>query len=197
MENLSQSNDLRYNKALKERSAKFLLFLAIASIIMAFAGLTSAYVVTKGSKPDIYFDLPFTFYYSTAIILISSLTINMSLVAVRKNNYNQISLWLIITFILGLAFTYVQYKAWGELYQNKVYFAGKQSNPLGSFLYIITGLHVAHLFGGLIYLIGVIVRSFLKQFNSENYLKLKLSAIYWHFLDILWIYLFLFLLFYR
>jgi cytochrome c oxidase subunit 3 len=84
--------------------------------------------------------------------------------------------------------------AWTELYQNKIYFAGKQSNAAGSFMYVITGLHLAHLIGGLLYLIGVIYRSIKNQFNSENYLKIKLCAIYWHFLDILWIYLFVFLL---
>jgi cytochrome c oxidase subunit 3 len=118
----------------------------------------------------------------------------MSLVAARKNNFQQITLWLVVTFALGIAFMIAQYSAWSELYQNKIYFAGRQSNSTGSFLYVITGLHVAHLIGGLLYLIGVIVRATKQQFNAENHLKLKLCAIYWHFLDILWIYLFIFLL---
>ncbi len=189
----NESNDLRLNKGLRERTAKLLLYVSIGSIVMAFAGLTSAYVVTKGSGAGLTFNLPGVFYYSTAIILISSLTINMALVAARKNNFQQITLWLVITFALGIAFMITQYAAWTELYQNKIYFAGRQSNAAGSFLYVITGLHVAHLVGGLLYLIGIIVRSTKKQFDSENYLKLKLCAIYWHFLDILWIYLFVFL----
>ena len=189
----NESNDLRLNKGLRERTAKLLLYVSIGSIVMAFAGLTSAYVVTKGSGAGLTFSLPGVFYYSTAIILISSLTINMALVAARKNNFQQITLWLVITFALGIAFMITQYAAWTELYQNKIYFAGRQSNAAGSFLYVITGLHVAHLVGGLLYLIGIIVRSTKKQFDSENYLKLKLCAIYWHFLDILWIYLFVFL----
>lgn len=192
MEN--ESNDLSLNKGLRERTAKLLLYVSIGSIVMAFAGLTSAYVVTKGSGAGLNFELPAVFYYSTAIILISSLTINMSLVSARKNNSAQITLWLIITFALGIAFMITQYSAWSELYQNKIYFAGRQSNAAGSFMYVITGLHVAHLFGGLLYLIGVIIRSTKNQFNAENHLKLKLCAIYWHFLDILWVYLFLFLL---
>jgi cytochrome c oxidase subunit 3 len=192
--NNEESNDLSLNKGLRERTAKLLLYVSIGSIVMAFAGLTSAYVVTKGSGAGLNFDLPAIFYYSTAIILISSLTINMALVSARKNNYPQITLWLIITFILGLAFMFTQYNAWSELYNNKIYFAGRQSNAAGSFMYVITGLHVAHLFGGLLYLIGVIVRATKKQFDAENHLKLKLCAIYWHFLDILWIYLFIFLL---
>lgn len=192
MEN--ESNDLSLNKGLRERTAKLLLYVSIGSIVMAFAGLTSAYVVTKGSGAGLNFELPAVFYYSTAIILISSLTINMSLVSARKNNSAQITLWLIITFALGIAFMLTQYSAWSELYQNKIYFAGRQSNAAGSFMYVITGLHVAHLFGGLLYLIGIIIRSTKNQFNAENHLKLKLCAIYWHFLDILWVYLFLFLL---
>lgn len=190
----NESNDLSLNKGLRERTAKLLLYVSIGSIIMAFAGLTSAYVVTKGSGAGLTFDLPTIFYYSTAIILISSLTINMSLVAARKNNFQQITMWLMITFGLGLAFMFTQYEAWAELYSNKIYFAGRQSNAAGSFLYVITGLHVAHLLGGLLYLIGVIIRSTKQQFNAENHLKLKLCAIYWHFLDVLWIYLFIFLL---
>jgi cytochrome c oxidase subunit 3 len=190
----NESNDLSLNKGLRERTAKLLLYVSIGSIVMAFAGLTSAYVVTKGSGAGLTFDLPSVFYYSTAIILISSLTINMSLVAARKNNYQQITLWLVITFALGIGFMITQYAAWTELYQNKIYFAGKLSNAAGSFLYVITGLHVAHLVGGLLYLIGIIIRSTKQQFDEQNHLKLKLCAIYWHFLDILWIYLFLFLL---
>jgi cytochrome c oxidase subunit 3 len=190
----NESNDLRLNKGLRERTAKLLLYVSIGSIVMAFAGLTSAYVVTKGSGAGLNFDLPSIFYYSTAIILVSSLTMNMSLVAARKDNFQQITIWLVLTFILGIAFTITQYEAWAELYYNKIYFAGRQSNAAGSFLYVITGLHVAHLVGGLLYLIGIIVRSTKQQFDSQNYLKLKLCAIYWHFLDILWIYLFVFLL---
>jgi cytochrome c oxidase subunit 3 len=190
----NESNDLKLNKGLRERTAKLLLYVSIGSIVMAFAGLTSAYVVTKGSGAGLTFDLPSVFYYSTAIILMSSLTINMALVAARKNNYQQITTWLVITFVLGIGFMITQYTAWSELYLNKIYFAGRQSNAAGSFLYVITGLHVAHLMGGLLYLIGVIVRSTKQQFNAENHLKLKLCAIYWHFLDALWIYLFIFLL---
>jgi len=190
----NESNDLKLNKGLRERTAKLLLYVSIGSIVMAFAGLTSAYVVTKGSGAGLTFDLPSVFYYSTAIILMSSLTINMALVAARKNNYQQITTWLVITFVLGMGFMITQYTAWSELYLNKIYFAGRQSNAAGSFLYVITGLHVAHLMGGLLYLIGVIVRSTKQQFNAENHLKLKLCAIYWHFLDALWIYLFIFLL---
>ena len=193
----NESNDLRLNKGLRERTAKLLLYVSIGSIVMAFAGLTSAYVVTKGSGAGLNFDLPAVFYYSTAILLLSSVTINMSLVAARKDNYKQITMWIVVTFVLGIAFTISQYIAWDELYKNKIYFAGRQSNAAGSFLYVITGLHVAHLVGGLLYLIGVIVRSTKKQFDAQNHLKLKLCAIYWHFLDILWIYLFVFLLNYK
>jgi cytochrome c oxidase subunit 3 len=193
----NESNDLKLNKGLRERTAKLLLYVSIGSIVMAFAGLTSAYVVTKGSGAGLKFDLPSVFYYSTAIILISSLTINMALVAARKNNYQQITMWLLVTFVLGLAFMVTQYNAWAELYQNKIYFAGKQSNAAGSFMYVITGLHVAHLIGGLLYLIGVIIRSIKQQFTADNHLKVKLVAIYWHFLDVLWIYLFIFLLNFR
>jgi len=190
----NESNDLSLNPKLKESTAKLLLYVSIGSIVMAFAGLTSAYVVTKGSGAGLDFDLPSGFYFSTGIILLSSLTINLALTAAKKDKLQAISMWLIVTFILGLAFAVAQYNAWGELYVNKIYFAGKQSNSSGSFLYVITGLHIAHLLGGLLYLSGIIVRSLKQQFNSQNLLKLKLIGIYWHFLDLLWIYLFIFLM---
>lgn len=193
----TESNDLKLNPALKESTAKLLLYVAIGSIVMAFAGLTSAYVVTKGSGAALVFDLPSGFYFSTGVLLLSSLTINLALGAAKKDKFSAITFWLVTTFILGLVFAALQYYAWGELYANKIYFAGNKSNSAGSFLYVITGLHVAHLFGGLLYLIGIITRALKQQFNSQNLLKLKLIGIYWHFLDILWIYLFLFLLNYK
>lgn len=190
-------NDVNLNPALKERTAKLLLYIAIGSMIMAFAGLTSAYVVSRGGNSNFTFSLPSGFSFSTAVLLISSITINFALSSAKKNNQKSILIGLVLTLILGLAFMYIQYLSWGQLYADKIYFTGKGSNASGSFMYVITGLHVAHLIGGILYLLGCIVRTTKNQFSSENYLKLKLCAIYWHFLDILWIYLFVFLMNYR
>jgi len=129
--------------------------------------------------------------------MISSVTMNWVLISAKKNNYKNITLASLITLLLGLSFIICQFKAWGVLVDQKIYFAGKYSNPAGSFLYILTALHLAHLVGGILSLSVVWINSIRKRYNAENLLGIKLCAIFWHFLDALWIYLFLFLLFVR
>jgi cytochrome c oxidase subunit 3 len=104
---------------------------------------------------------------------------------------------LFITFVLGLVFTYTQYLGWKELTIQGIYFLGKYSNASGSFLYLIAVVHLLHLFGGLIALLITLVKSIKNRYSAQDYLGIELSAIYWHFLDLLWIYLFLFLYFFR
>ncbi len=184
-------------KEIREKAAKPLLWLSMVSMAMIFAGLTSAYVVRQGKGDWLKFDLPQLFYVSTAIIIISSVTMNWVLSSAKNNNYKNIKLASLITLILGLAFVVCQFKAWGNLVDQKVFFAGKYSNAAGSYLYIMTGLHLVHLIGGIFSLLFVWVKSLKNKYNSENLLGIKLCAIFWHFLDVLWIYLFLFLLFVR
>ena len=184
-------------KEIREKAAKPLLWFSMVSMAMIFAGLTSAYVVRQGKGDWLKFDLPQLFYVSTAIIIISSVTMNWVLSSAKNNNYKNIKLASLITLILGLAFVVCQFKAWGNLVDQKVFFAGKYSNAAGSYLYIMTGLHLVHLIGGIFSLLFVWVKSLKNKYNSENLLGIKLCAIFWHFLDVLWIYLFLFLLFVR
>ena len=184
-------------KEIREKVAKPLLWLGMISMAMIFAGLTSAYVVRQGKGDWLKFELPQLFYVSTAIIIISSVTMNWVLSSAKNNNYKNIKLAALITLLLGLSFVVCQFKAWGTLVDQKVFFAGKYSNAAGSYLYILTGLHLFHLIGGLISLSFVWVKSLRNKYNSENLLGIKLCAIFWHFLDVLWIYLFLFLLFVR
>jgi cytochrome c oxidase subunit 3 len=122
---------------------------------------------------------------------------NWVLSSSKKNAYKNIKLAAIITLLLGVAFIICQFKAWSVLVDQKIFFAGKYSNASGSFLYALTGLHLAHLFFGVIALIVVFIKASFEKYNSENFLGIKLCAIFWHFLDLLWIYLFLFLLFVR
>ena len=184
-------------KEIREKSAKPLLWLGMVSMAMIFAGLTSAYVVRQGKGDWLKFELPQLFYISTAIIIISSVTMNWVLSSAKNNNYKNVKLASLITLILGFAFVICQFKAWGTLVDQKVFFAGKYSNAAGSYLYILTGLHLLHLIGGILALLLVWVKSLKNKYNSENLLGIKLCAIFWHFLDVLWIYLFLFLLFFR
>ena len=173
---------------------KILLWLAMVSMVMMFAGLTSGYIVRQAEDNWQVFELPKIFYLSTVLILISSISMQWAFNAVKRNNLSTLRTTLIITLGLGLAFTFTQFTAWSELVNMKIFFTG---NPSGSFLYVITGLHLAHLAGGIIYLMVVSTRSLQGRYHSKNYLPIELCTIYWHFLDGLWLYLFVFLLFIR
>jgi cytochrome c oxidase subunit 3 len=182
------------DKALKEKVQKALLWIGIVSIIMMFAGLTSAYIIRQGEGNWINFELPIEFSISTAILLISSLTMNLTLQAVKQDNTKNAKSTLMLTYILGWAFVFMQFKAWGALVRQGIFLVG---NASGSYLYILSGLHLAHIIGGIIFLSIILVKLNAKKYDAQNYLPIKLCAIYWHFVDILWVYLFLFLLFIR
>jgi len=181
-------------KAAQQKASKPLLWVGILSIVMLFAGLTSAYVVRADNGNWLIFNLPSAFYLSTAVIITSSITLFYALQMAKKNNKSGMVLGLLVTFILGLVFTYLQYSGWRELYSKNIVFGGKSSNASGSFLYLITFLH---LFAGLISLLVTLKNAIRGQYNAQNTLGLELCSIYWHFLDILWVYLFLFLYYIR
>lgn len=184
-------------KAAKQKSAKPLLWIGIISIIMMFAGLTSAYIVRADNGNWLLFNLPDMFFVSTAVIITSSITMFFALKMAKNNNTKGIVIGLVATFILGLVFSYTQYLGWTELWSKGIVPAGKYSNASGSFLYVLTGLHLAHLFGGLISLFVTLINSLRGRYSAGNTLGLELCSIYWHFLDILWVYLFLFLYYIR
>ncbi len=173
---------------------KILLWLSMVSMVMMFAGLTSGYIVRQAEGNWFQFELPPIFYISTAFIVVSSLSMQWAIMGVKKNNMGQLRTGLMITLGLGLGFTFTQFAAWSKLVDLGVYFTG---NPSGSFLYVLTALHLAHLIGGMLYLMVVTTRSIQGKYNKANYLPVELCTIFWHFLDGLWIYLFLFLLFIR
>ena len=181
----------------KRKAAKPLLWIGIVSIVMLFAGLTSAYVVRAQNGNWQVFELPPILIISTAIIITSSLTMVLAQRAIKKDNYTLTSLFLFLTLILGFSFFYTQVQGWKQLSQEGIYFAGKYSNASGSFLIIIAFLHLAHMIGGLIALFVSLTKALLKKYSAADSLGIELTAIYWHFLDILWVYLFLFLYFIR
>lgn len=183
--------------AAKKKSAKALLWVGIISMIMFWAGLTSAYIVRQGNGNWLNFNMPDIFFISTALIISSSLTFMYAQNAAKKNNFNGAILGVLLTLILGLAFVYCQYAGWKDLYANGIVFGGKRSNPSGSFFILFVWAHWAHLAGGIIALITVLINSLRKKYTSENSLGIELCGIYWHFLDVLWVYLFLFLYFIR
>jgi cytochrome c oxidase subunit 3 len=181
----------------KRKTAKPLLWIGIVSIVMLFAGLTSAYVVRADNGNWLVFNLPDIALLSTAIIITSSLTLFAAQQVIKKDNTKLTALALLVTLGLGIAFFYTQVEAWTQLTQQGIYFAGKDSSASASFLYLIAGLHMAHMIGGLIALCVSLTKSLLKKYSATDYLGIELTAIYWHFLTLLWVYLFLFLYFYR
>ncbi|MCS6968701.1 MAG: cytochrome c oxidase subunit 3 [Cytophagales bacterium] len=173
---------------------KFALWLFIVSIIMLFAGLTSAYIVRRAEGNWLEFELPRIFYYSTAVIIISSLTMHWAYVSAKKDELGKLKAGLWLTFLLGVVFLVLQWLGWVELVEMGVFFAGSQSNPAGSFLYVLSGLHGLHLIGGIIFLLIILAAAIRLEIHSKAMVRLEMCATYWHFMDILWVYLFVFLL---
>jgi cytochrome c oxidase subunit 3 len=181
----------------RRKTAKPLLYVGMVSIVMLFAGLTSAYVVRADNGNWLVFELPGIAILSTAVIITSSLTMLGAQLAIRKNNLRMTSIYLFLTLVLGLAFFFTQIEGWKQLTAQQIFFVGKYSNASGSFLYLIALVHLAHMSGGVISLIVTFTKSLLKKYSAEDTLGIELTAIYWHFLDLLWVYLFLFLYNYR
>ncbi|MEC4112849.1 cytochrome c oxidase subunit 3 [Myroides pelagicus] len=182
----------------KGKALKIMMLFALGSIAMVFAGLTSAYVVSK-SRPDWLTDfvLPNSFLYSTVAILISSITIHLALKATKAGQNSKATTYLLITLILGLLFVFLQFKGFGQVIENGYFFTGSESTITTSFLYVIVIVHIAHLFGGIIALMVVIYNHYKQKYNAQQYVGIELCAWFWHFLDLLWIYLFLFFTFYK
>jgi len=165
------------------------IWVGIAAIIMMFAALTSALVVRQGASMDWHhFDLPNILYFNTAVLLASSITLEMFARRFRQRWSSPVlgdsgSPWLYATLVLGAMFVAGQYLAWHQLNSEGLYMA---SNPSHSFFYVLTGGHVLHLLGGLIALVYVTAK--LKRFTLRQS-TLSMATKYWHFMDLLWLYL--------
>ncbi len=174
---------------------KFALWLFMISVVMIFAAFTSAYIVRQAEGNWRFFELPVEMYYTTGIILLSSITMHWAYLAAKKDELGQVKLAVSITTILGVAFLIGQLVVWNILVEQRVNFTG--GNPSESFLYVLSGMHGLHLVSGIIFLIIVLISTFKFKVHSKNLNQIQMCTTYWHFLDVLWVYLFLFLLFYR
>ena len=181
---------------IQNKAKKQLLWLAMISMVMIFGSLSSGYIVQKGDSSD-WLSLqeldPNWFLYSTITIVISSFFLLIASVRVRKDL--QISKLIFFVFLLGLLFTYFQVSGWQELINQGVYFTGKESNVAGSWVYVMTLVHLGHLLGGLIALLVTSKNASKGMYNAKNFLGYDLTATYWHFLGFLWIYLYFFLMY--
>ncbi len=176
----------------KKKSAKPMLWISMISMVMFFAGLTSAYVISMKRDDWVSFDLPQAFYVSTVLIVASSITLLLSQ-RFLKQDKRQISLiLLVITLFLGIGFIWQQYVGFNELKSIGLFFTGPESTVSTSFIIGITFIHVLHLLAGVVVLLVVIYNHFKYKYKSDDMLGFELGAIFWHFVDILWIYLFFF-----
>ena len=173
---------------------KFIIWLFIISIIMLFAAFTSAYLVRRAEGNWTEFEIPFIFYISTAVLLISSLTMHLSVKAARKDQLSGLRTLITVTAAGGIAFLVLQVVGWQELQQAGIYVKG---NPAESFYYVLTGVHLFHIITGLCVLLFAFYSTFRGKIHAGNTTQIEVCATYWHFLDILWIYLFLFLIYFR
>ena len=170
---------------------KFALWIAIASIVMMFAGLTSAYIVRQAQGNWRDYPLPSIFWVSTIAILVSSLTMHLGVRAFKQRRMPMFRMLVTATLVLGILFALFQYMGFSQLYANNIRVDG---NPSESFLFIIAGLHLLHIAGGIIALLIVFFRAFRTNVKVYNATGLEVIATYWHFVDVLWIYLFVFFL---
>ena len=184
-------------KAGKRKSAKPMLWVAMISMVMFFAGLTSAYVVSMKREDWVTFDLPQSFYISTILIVLSSVTLMLSQRFLKKDNLKVSFTLLVLTLLLGLGFVWCQYVGFNELKSVGLYFTGPESTVSTSFIIGITFMHILHLLAGVIVLLVVIYNHFKKKYSASDMLGFELGGIFWHFVDVLWIYLFFFFYFIR
>ena len=184
-------------KAAKRKSAKSMLLFSMISMTMMFAGLTSAYVISRKRSDWVAFDLPDAFFTSTALIVLSSVTFFLAKYFIKKENRQLTTLMLVTTLLLGIGFIFFQFEGFSQLYNSGYVFAGAQSTVKSSFIYGITLAHIAHIVAGIIVVLVVLFNHLKSKYSADNYLGLELGEIFWHFVDILWVYMFLFFYFIR
>ncbi len=176
---------------------KFLMWTSIGSICMMFAGLTSAYIVKKSQDNVINVSLPTIFAISTLVIILSSITMHLAVKSIRVKEMQRYRILLAITAILGIVFATLQVYGFKNIDEHGIKLIGKNSNPGASFLLIIIGLHAIHILGGVIALIIMNLKIYFSKIKNYSIVPVEVMATYWHFVDILWIYLLIFLMYFR
>jgi cytochrome c oxidase subunit 3 len=179
------------------RAKKMMLWFGMISMSMTFAGLTSAYVVSSSRTDWIQqIELPFAFTISTLIIILSSGTFYLALKMIQSDNIKAAQGLLLTTLALAIAFVLFQFQGFNGIIDKGYYFTGPESSITTSYLYVLVLLHLAHLTAGLVIVLNVFFKTLKGKYDQENTLGFELALTFWHFLDILWVYLFLFVSFY-
>ena len=182
----------------QSRAKKMMLWFGIVSLLMSFAGWTSAYIVSSSREDWMQdYQIPNAFWFSTGIILLSSLTYWMAKRAVSQNRQSRGTLFLAITMLLGGAFIISQLRGFSEMIGLGYYFTGPTSNITLSYIFLIAAVHILHVVAGLISLLVVFYKQTRGKYGPGRMLGMELGITFWHFLDALWIYLILFFYFTR
>jgi len=174
-----------------DRAKKQMLWFGIISLCMTFAGLTSAYIVSMERRDWLEnYDFPEALIISTVLIIVSSITIHLAKTAIISGKKSVGTLLLLITFGLGVGFVVSQFQGFADFQEQGFYFTGASSNITTTFLFLIIAVHIAHVIAGFISLIVVIINHIRGKYSKTEYLGLSLGVTFWHFLDILWVFLF-------
>ncbi|MCL8007945.1 cytochrome c oxidase subunit 3 [Gelidibacter japonicus] len=178
------------------RAKKMMLWFGIVSLIMSFAGWTSAFVVSSTREDWLRdFQLPNAFIISTVMVVLSSVTFVLAQKALKTNNRQMTTTWLLATLVLGIAFITNQFVGFQQIIDMGYNFTGPTSNVTMSYIYLIAMVHIVHVLAGLVCILVVIYNHFKQKYSATDMLGVDLAATFWHFIDILWVYLFLFLYF--
>jgi len=185
-------------KEKNDRAQSMMLWFGIVSLLMGFAGWTSAYIVSS-AREDWASDvsLPSAFYISTVLIIISSITYILAKMAVKKDNQKSGTTWLLVTLGLGISFITIQFVGFSEMVAQGYYFTGPTSSIKMSYMFLIAMVHIVHVVAGIITLLVVLYKQLKGKYSSQEHLGISLGATFWHFLDLLWVYLVLFMTFMR
>lgn len=194
LEDIEKRDTAQNDEAVKLKAKKFTLWLFIIASFMIFASLSSGFIVYTASGIDkgLKIILPQAFVLSTVLIVLSSGTMHFAFRAAKRADYSKQKVYLLITILLGLGFFFSQFYAWNALITQGVYFVNYNASQ--SFIYVFTGFHLAHIFGGVIVLLNAMLRKVDVNSQGRNVFRMELAALFWHFLDILWIYIYVFLL---
>lgn len=193
IQNLTLSQAEQPQQPLSMNPRKFILWLFIVSIVMMFAAWTSAFIVAQAEGAGASITLPPFFTTTTVLLLVSSATMHLAYRAAKKDKLLQVKVFSALTFTLGIIFLAGQFSGFGQLVNENVYFVG--GSAIDSFIYVLPFMHGMHIIAGLVFLLIVLVKAFRYKVHSRNMQSIEMCSTFWHFLDGLWLYLFLFLQF--
>ncbi len=179
---------------LKEKTFKQMLYFALIALTMSFAGLTSAYVISRKRDDWVSFDMPSIFYITTLLIVLSSITFYFAKKSMQREQRSKANYLLLTTLVLGISFVSLQYQGYLQLSKMGLFFTGPKSNVSSSLFDVIAFAHAIHVIVGILVISVLLYKNFKRRYSASNHLGITLGEIFWHFLGGLWVFLFLFFL---